>query len=982
MWTLIRTICLASLMVSLSMAQTLIPDYQKSDFKRQFQQELLSLAEALSFLEKIYQVNFAYELDILKNRKCPPFSPDISGDFYTDLQHILGNYPIQYIKIGKTTIALMPKAFGQKRALRGRISDTDGNGVAAVEIFIENTTWGTVSDNNGNYLIPNIPEGKYSLTVMHVGYRTLYREISVRGDRTNNQDFVLSPDVLNMNEIVTIAARNPLKKIESSVAITTAKAGQIAERAPRSTADIFKIIPGFYVESSGGESGNNLFPRGIPQDGSYRYVAIYEDGLPIYEAPELVFANIDIMMRLDETIAAMEGMRGGTASIYASNAPGGIINFISKTGGEEFGGLVKISIADYGYKRFDYNTGGPLGKNWQFNIGGFFRYDNGIRSPQFVANKGGQIKANITRFFKNGYMRLYGKYLNDRNIFFLPIPLQDPDDPRGISGINANYGTLTSIHQDNIVMPTPDGQLLERNISDGIHPEMISFTNELAMDLGNNWSVRNTSRFMKSDITFNAIFSLENPIPAKTFSDSLKSGNALPGFHRWEYRYSDSRQPIENIDVLNGNGLVSRNGWWSVQKPLKNFTNYFQLKKRLFNHKLDASAYFSNYSAGDFWYWHNVLTEVKDAPRMLDLVAIDQAGNDIQQITHNGFEQYGTFYVNAHNEAYVMALALVDEWEVYEKLRLDAGLRYEQALFEGRVENTADDFTVGNAGTPAETGVVFGNNTYRTYRHQFDEWAFSLGANYTFTKHIAMYARLGRGFRMPDFEQWTFSADRGKSQYVQQSEGGLKLSLANFALFGTAFFSRLDNIPFDDEIYVNNKIIKQTRFANSSTIGMEIEAIWSVTHNFRINLIGTLQSPRFRDFTFRTVDAATAQENTLNLSGNQVRRIPGLFVDIRPSYQLGKMKVYSNWQHIGARFVDDANTVTLPAYSIVNAGMAYRLFDDNITLSANVVNISNTVGLTEGNPRVEQVVANRNEEMFMARPVLGRTFMLAATYAF
>ena len=974
---------LVFLIFSVGMGQILIPNYHKDNYRSYFQKDPVSLLEALSFLEEIYRVNFAFEYSVVKGIKSPQFSPDISGDFFTDLRHVIGNSPLHYIKIGKRTIALVSKTLDPNhQEVHGRVVDADGRSLPGAEVYIENTSWGAVADDNGDYYLPDIPEGKYTLTVKYVGYRTQYQEIEVHSSDSITRNFVMHPDVLNMDEIVTIASRNPHKKIESSVAITTATASQIEERAPRSTADIFKIIPGFYVESSGGESGNNLFPRGIPQDGSYRYVAMYEDGLPVFEATELVFANIDILVRLDETIASMEGMRGGTASIYASNAPGGIINFISKTGGEKFGGLAKLSVGDYGYYRFDYNIGGPVGNNWKFNIGGFLRYDNGIRSPQFVANKGGQIKANLTRLFNNGYVRFYGKYLNDRNIFFLPIPLQNPDDPRGIPGINANYGTLTSIYEDNVTLPTPDGRLLSRKISDGIHPVVFSFTNEMAFDLGNNWSIHNASRYSKSDVTFNAIFSLDNPVPAAFFADSIKNVSSIPGFHHWEYRYSDTGQPIKNIASLNGNGMVARNGWWSVQKPLTNFINNLQLKKNFLRHKIDISAYFSTYTAGDFWYWQNILTEVKDAPHMLDLVVVDANGDVIQSITHNGFEQYGTFYVNANSEAYVSALALVDEWEVNDRFRLDIGGRYEHSLFEGRVENTNDDFTVGSGKSLAEKNVIFGNNTYRTYRYQFDEWAVSFGANYSLTPHVALYSRLGRGFRTPDFEQWIFSRQRGKSQYVHQFEGGIKLSSEKFALFGAAFFSRVSNIPFNDEVYQNDRIVKQTRFANSTTLGMEVETIWTPTDNFRLNLTGTLQNPRLRDFVAATVDKKTGKTDVMDLSGHRVRRIPSLFFYIRPTYQIGKAKIYSTWQYFGSRFVDDANTAVLPSYSIFNAGIAYDLFKNSMTITANITNVTNAVGLTEGNPRIEQVTANRQNKTFMARPVLGRTIKLTISNRF
>jgi outer membrane receptor protein involved in Fe transport len=49
-----------------------------------------------------------------------------------------------------------------------------------------------------------------------------------------------------------------------------------------------------------------------------------------------------LFLRADLSLAAVEAIRGGSASTFASNSPGGIVNFISKTGDTE-GGAVQVS---------------------------------------------------------------------------------------------------------------------------------------------------------------------------------------------------------------------------------------------------------------------------------------------------------------------------------------------------------------------------------------------------------------------------------------------------------------------------------------------------------------------------------------------------------------------------------------------------------------------------------------------------------------
>ncbi|MHB2148703.1 TonB-dependent receptor domain-containing protein [Calditrichota bacterium LG25] len=977
---LITTVLCGKLLFGLAISQEISKSisYLKSiDDSIEYQ---IPLEKAFRKLEKRYNVYFVYENQIVNGLKTLPIKK-FSGNIFKDLQKILKKHHLHYNLVGKKTFVIIKKAFSKTSfgKIRGFVTDNDGNPLPGAEVILVNVKLMDIADNKGAYIFDELKKGEYLVAAQMIGYKAKSFLVKVPAGGIVDKNFFLEPDILDMEEIVTVACRNPFMKLESSVAITTANSKQIAERAPQSTAELLKVIPGFYVESSGGEVSNNLFPRGIPQDGSYRYVAMYEDGLPIFEAPELAFANIDIMMRLDESVKSMEGVRGGTSSIYASNAPGGVINFISKTGGNRRELIIKLSAGTHDFKRLDFNYGGPLSKNTKFNVGGFLRYSQGIRSAHFTGNSGGQIKLNMTRLFKKGYFRVYAKYLNDRNIFYLPIPLQNPDDPESIPGLNANYGTITSVHAGKSSFPSPFGKIYQRDIRDGIHPELMSFTLEYVYDFGKGWSVQNNLRVMKTDIDFNAIFPLETPFNASFYADSVKHLSDKPEVARWEYRFANSGEAVKNISSLNNNGLVALNGWWTISKPLKNFVNNLQINKKLGNHKISLAGYFSKYSAGDFWYWQNILTEVKDAPRLLDLVGLSADGEVVYQVTDNGFEQYGSFYVNAMSYATVYSTYFTDEWQATKKLRLDVGLRLESHHFKGKVENTRDDYIIGNGETEAERNVIFGDGTFRYYQHKFNEWAFSFGGNYSINRHLALYGRLSRGFRTPDFEQWIFSENRGKSQYIYQIEGGLKVASPQFSLFSSVFFSHINNIPFIDEVFKNGRIVHEKRFAKSRTVGLEFEAVFIPTGGLHLNLIGTIQDPRLLELISNKIDPETGAITYKNLSGNRVRRIPQFIIDFRPSYSYKGFNIFYSWQYIGDRFVDDANTAILPGYNLISAGASYKFLKNKIRLGVNISNLTNTLGLTEGNPRIEQEFANRRQNVFMARPILGRFVNVSLT---
>ncbi|MEZ0130803.1 carboxypeptidase-like regulatory domain-containing protein, partial [Flavobacterium sp. LBUM151] len=273
-----------------------------------------------------------------------------------------------------------------KNTVSGKVLDETGQTVPGANVSLKDTGKNTVTDENGTYIFSDVIAGNYSVEASNVGYKTYTKEITVKEGESLQVNLLLEGESQNLKEVVVTGSSTPRSKLESSVAITTMGAKAIEDRAPSSTAALLQTIPGFVVEASGGEIGNNLFARGIPSAGAYEYVQIQEDGLPVFEDGALQFANADTFYRLDETVSKMEAVRGGSASIFANNAPGGIINFISKTGQNEFMGRAKFTTSDYGMFRTDLNLSGALIQDKLFfNVGGFYRADNGVRNTGFTA---------------------------------------------------------------------------------------------------------------------------------------------------------------------------------------------------------------------------------------------------------------------------------------------------------------------------------------------------------------------------------------------------------------------------------------------------------------------------------------------------------------------------------------------------------------------------------------------------------------------
>ena len=269
-----------------------------------------------------------------------------------------------------------------------------------------------------------------------------------------------------IEEIMVTGVPRATTKFESSASVTSLSSDDMANYAPRSTAEIFRNIPGIQSESSSGDANANVKVRGMPiSSGGSRYVSFQEDGFPTLLQGDVAFATADTWLRADTTIATVQSIRGGTATTQAFNSPGGIINFISKDGSQAGGSVGLTAGLNYDAMRLDAEYGGDLGDSeWTYHVGGYFRSGEGPRDARSDLEDGYQVKATAARNFDNGSVKFHFKRLDDTVPTYLPIPAQATGGS-GIEefGVDFGDGTLFANTTDcaprrnNVVECTEDG---------------------------------------------------------------------------------------------------------------------------------------------------------------------------------------------------------------------------------------------------------------------------------------------------------------------------------------------------------------------------------------------------------------------------------------------------------------------------------------------------------------------------------------------
>lgn len=865
-------------------------------------------------------------------------------------------------------VAAQAQQSGPSGSIAGRVVDQRGAPIVGAEITLRGLPQGAVTKADGSFLLLNVPAGTQTLVAGSLGYRSATASVSVGAGARASQDLTLEPDPLNLSEIVVTGTQVPRIKLDAAVAVTTLPKQEIDQAVPRSTTELLRYVPGFTrVESSGGEVNENISMRGIL---GVEYVMFMEDGLPVFPTMHTFFMNADNLFRPDENLQRVEVVRGGTSALYGSNTPGAIVNFINKTGGAELGGTMKATTASAGLARYDFDLGGPLGTDWRFNVGGFYRYDHGVRNPGFPGVYGGQLKANLTRVLEHGYFRASVKAIDDRNQFILDLPFQNPGSPSPVPGFSAT-GSMNTREGLDLTVPTPDGPL-SLPLGDGIRTRAAWLTADAAFEFGEGWRIQNTAQVMSDDEGWNAILPFD-VMPASEFVTRATSAGGLgfPAGTPFQFTYTNVVDGKGNPQPYStANGLVSPGGEWHVSKPLTAFQNQLQLKKTLGENTITGGLYFANYTQDNHWYFTDILLDVADNPHFLDLKV---NGNPI---TKNGFRHFMSYFVNGAGQTTVVSAMGGADIHLTDRLRADVGLRYEYNDFVQASENTS---TVDLDGNPKTTYDVetWGNGTWRHLGRSMKDYAASLGLNYSVTPTFSLYASGSRAYKMPALDEFLQSSaqqqvDLFAPRHVYTGEAGAKYVSRRVGLTGDVFYTRLKNIVGQGAVVDPNTGFTTwitTSSPENNAWGAEVELSTIVADQLHILASGT--------FLKASLGSGAGAD-----IGSWINGVPPVIGNLSAIYSMTTdLSLKGDLHYVGRRWSDFKAGNKLPAYNYENFGAQYHIARQGVTFSLDLMNAFQSQGLEEGNPRLT-LVGGRTSSLFLARPILPRRIMASMQYDF
>lgn len=791
---------------------------------------------------------------------------------------------------------------------------------------------------------------------------------------------VMPRQVANDDVAIVTAVPRSQNRLDSSITTTVIGPGQIQIAAPRSSAEIFRLIPGIRSESSGGEGNANLSVRGLPlASGGSKYLQIQEDGLPIVQFGDITFGNADIFLRADLNVQRIETVRGGSTSTFASNSPGGVINLLSKTGDRQ-GGVVQLSSGlDYEDYRIDADYGGRIGADWSWHVGGFYRRGEGPRKAGYDAAKGGQIKANLTRKFSGGFVRIYAKYLNDKTPAYLPVPMRvtgSESDPKygSLPGFSVKDGSFNSRYNRAHLTLGPNNRPQTIDMADGMHPIVKQVGLEARIEPGDGWTINERFRYADISGRFVGIF------PGQV-GDATTIANALGGPGA-TLRYAtgpDAGTVIANPAALNGNGLLAQNVVFDTRlNRLDNITNDLRAIKDINLGKgrlsLTGGLFLTRQRIDTDWLWTSEVSEVRGDGRAA-LVDIRTAAGVPQ--TDRGVYAYGaSFFGDCCRRSYDVRYDIAAPFAAFsyavDRWTLAGSLRWDNGRVRGRVAGSE----LGLSGPALSSVDVNGDGVIsvaeaRTtatpaigapVRYNYDYLSWSTGLNWRFRTDMSAFIRYSHGGRANAdrilFGPAVRTSDGGLAEksaavdFVRQAEIGWKYRTRGINLFATFFHATAEEQNFE----ATSQRFLDRRYR---AYGVELEGSYQ---KGGFSLTGS---------TTWTKAKITRDMVTPANMGNRPRRQAEFVYSVTPQYQAAMFTFGANLIGTTSSYAQDDDGLKLPGYNQVNAFASVRL-RETISLSISANNLFDVKGITE----VEEGTIPANG-IVRARSITGRTLSAA-----
>ncbi|MBO5708743.1 MAG: TonB-dependent receptor [Bacteroidales bacterium] len=222
-------------------------------------------------------------------------------------------------------IVLSAEARDTDAHIHGHIIDKNtGEHLPYMVVVLKGTTIGVTTESTGHYMIRNVPEGRFTVEVSAVGYKTQSYEVDIKKGRSYEVNFVLEEDLVQIDGVIVSATRSETTRKMSPTLVNVVGMDVYNKTNSTTVAQGLAFQPGVRVENNCQNCGfQQVRINGL--DGQYTQILV--DSRPIFSALAGVYGIEQLPANMVDRV---EVMRGGGSALFGSSAIAGTINIITK----------------------------------------------------------------------------------------------------------------------------------------------------------------------------------------------------------------------------------------------------------------------------------------------------------------------------------------------------------------------------------------------------------------------------------------------------------------------------------------------------------------------------------------------------------------------------------------------------------------------------------------------------------------------------
>jgi outer membrane receptor protein involved in Fe transport len=226
--------------------------------------------------------------------------------------------------------------------IRGTVTEArTARPIAGAQVSVSGTQHGTLTNAQGQFLLPGVPAGGHEVRVQMLGYSDGAQEVDVAAGSTTALTFELSESAIALDEVIVTGQARQTRRREIATSIASVDATQLEDAAVRNVSDLLQgRNPGVTVLPGGGKvgQGTKVVLRGPSSLSQGVQPLVYVDGVRMDNSSETgVWTGGTAWSGLDDInpddIERVEIVKGAAAAtLYGTEASAGVIQIFTKRG--------------------------------------------------------------------------------------------------------------------------------------------------------------------------------------------------------------------------------------------------------------------------------------------------------------------------------------------------------------------------------------------------------------------------------------------------------------------------------------------------------------------------------------------------------------------------------------------------------------------------------------------------------------------------